>query len=148
VSFFEIFDCNESAVFTLTLIITSTLLKFRIFEWKMFSAELKCIDLICHLIQRTFERSFDYKSFSHVLVDSLQCENRFTRRELFLMNLVYANSISCIIYFFDNLSWLFYRHSLCDSSNKNIQDVNLITFFDCDNQNDRDVFVIRQCIFE
>jgi hypothetical protein len=104
----------------------------------MLSTELKCIDSVCHLIRRTFERSFDYKSFSHVLVDSLQCENRFTRRELFLISLVHADSISCIIYSFDDLSWLFYRHSLCDNSDEDIQDVSLITFFNCDNQNDRD----------
>jgi hypothetical protein len=148
VSFLEIFDCDESAVFTLTLIIISTFSKLRIFEWKMFSVELKCIDSVCHLIRRIFERSFDYKSFSHVLVDFLQCENRFIRRELFLMSLVHVDSISCIIYSFNDLSWLFYKHSLCDSSNEDDQDMSLITFFNCDNQNDRDVFVIRRCIFE
>jgi hypothetical protein len=143
-SFLEIFDCDESAVFTLTLIIISTFSELRIFKWKMFLAELKCIDSVCHLIRRTF----DYKSFSYVLVDSLQCENRFTRRELFLMSFIHADSILCIIYFFNDLSWLFYKYSLCDSNDEDIQDMNLITFFNCDNQNDRDVFVIRRCIFE
>jgi hypothetical protein len=133
VSFLEISDCDENAVFTLILIMISTLSELWIFEWKRFSIELKCIDSVCHLIQRTFERSFDYKSFSHVFVNSLQRENRFTRRELFLMSLVHADSISCIIYFFDDLSWLFYKHSFCDNNDEDIQDVSLIIFFDYDN---------------